>query len=130
MIKRYKRKPNLVSAIQLRFDTDNIECLFKYNKWGDTQSCKPNDWVIENNGEVYTIDNESFQNTYQAITPGRYSKIAYVWAKEALSDGKVKTKEGFTHYQKGDMIVSNDEKFLDQYAMSKEQFLELYEDAE
>jgi hypothetical protein len=129
-MKKYRRKSNLVSAIQLRFETDNEKCLFNYHKWGDEQTCKPYDWVVENNGETYTIDNNSFQSTYQLVTPGKYTKIAYVWAKEAESDGKIKTKEGFTHYKRGDMIVANDPNFLDQYAMSQEQFYELYDEYE
>lgn len=126
-MKKYRRKPNLVSAIQLKFET-NEPVLFNYIKWGGTQSCKPGDWLLENDGEVYTVDAESFASTYEEVTPGRYTKVAFVWAKEALDDGKVKTKEGFTHYFAGDIIVSNDPDFEDQYAMTKEKFSELYED--
>lgn len=125
-IQKYKRKPNLVVAVQLNFDIDN-SILFKYKKWGDIQSAKPNDWVVNNEGEVYTIDDESFNQTYEFISLGCYTKVGYVWATEAPSDGKVKTKEGYTHYKKGDMIVSNDEKFDDQYAMTSSKFFSLYE---
>ena len=128
-MKKYRRKPNLVTAIQLNFDTRDKECLFTYNKWGDVQTCKPNDWVVNNENEVYTIDNDSFKQTYQLVTSGRYTKVAHVWAREALYSGKISTKEGFTHFNVGDMIVSNDPDFIDQYAMTKEKFFELYEES-
>jgi len=128
---QYRRKANRVVAIQMNFENaaagDDNTSLFKYHAWGDVQKCKPYDWVVNNNGEVYTIDDESFQDTYEELSLGVYAKVSSVWAKEASEDGKVKTKEGYTHFKKGDMIVSNDEKFLDQYAMSKEKFFELYE---
>lgn len=129
IIRQYTRKANNVAAVQLNFtngDDDRIS-LFKYHKWGDVQKCKPGDWVVYNQGETYTIDKESFESTYEQVSLGVYKKVSSVWAKEASEDGKLKTKEGYTHFKEGDMIVSNDAEFDDSYAMSREKFDELYE---
>jgi len=59
--KCYRKKVNqVIAAVQLKLDTTGII----YRKWGDNQLCKPNDWIVDNSGEVYTIDNESFEKTY------------------------------------------------------------------
>ncbi|MCY1312562.1 hypothetical protein D9M70_629930 [compost metagenome] len=100
---------------------------FKYRKWGGEQRCKANDWVVDNAGEVYTVDAESFARTYTAVGQGTYVKTGKVWAERAGSAGRVTTKEGSTGYEAGDWLVSNEEDGSDAYAVSAKKFEELYE---
>ncbi|MCR8661680.1 hypothetical protein NVV81_04810 [Pseudomonas carnis] len=122
--KRYRRKPSQpIVAVQLKLDTSG----FIYHKWGGEQRCKANDWLVENNGEVYTVDAESFANTYTAIGNGTYVKTGRVWAERASSAGRVMTNEGSTGYEAGDWLVSNGEDGSDPYSISAEKFETLYE---
>ena len=66
------------------------------------------DWLVNNGGDVYTVERETFERTYRMVSPGVYVKIQPVWARVADEDGKIQTKEGETHYEAGDMIVFND----------------------
>lgn len=100
---------------------------FKYRKWGDEQRCKANDWVVDNAGDVYTVDSESFARTYVADRPGTYVKTGKVWAEQAGAAGKVVTKEGRTEYKAGDWLVSNEEDGSDAYAVSAKKFEQYYE---
>src|SRR5690606_52261 len=55
--RRYKkRKDRPVVAIRLDLDTDG----FEYRKWDDVQRCKRGDWIVDNDGDIYTIDARSF----------------------------------------------------------------------
>jgi hypothetical protein len=122
--KRYrKRAATNVTAVKLDLDTDG----FVYRKWGGEQSCKPGDWLVNNQGDTYTIDAETFARTYAEISPGVYKKTAEVWAEVADSAGSIKTLEGETHYQMGDYLVFNDEQGSDGYAISCDKFESLYE---
>ncbi len=120
--KYIKKQTSFITAVQLDLDTDG----FNYVKWGDEQRCKRGDWLVNNNGETYTIDRESFARTYREISPGVYCKSTPVWAEIAESDGVIRTKEGATHYKAGDYIVYNNEDGSDGYALSPEKFLSLY----
>jgi hypothetical protein len=122
--RRYRRKPDqYVVAVQLKLDTAG----FTYRKWGGEQHCKAGDWLVDNAGEVYTVDAESFARTYRPLRPGAYLKTAPVWAAESAAEGAVATKEGRTQHAAGDFVVSNNEDGSDGYAIGAERFHELYE---
>jgi hypothetical protein len=118
-----KRATQFVVAVQLDLDTPG----FTYKKWGDTQACKRGDWIVNNNGETYTVDRESFARTYRSEGAGKYVKTTPVWAEVAPAAGSVRTKEGATHYEAGDYLVSNEEQGSDSYAVSKAEFERMYE---
>jgi len=118
-----KRDQQMVTAVQLNLETDG----FSYHKWGSAQQCSAGDWLVDNNGDVYTISNESFTNTYVEVTPGQYEKTAAVWASQSKNPGKVKTNEGFTEYAAGDYLVANNADGTDAYAVAKEKFEGMYE---
>lgn len=118
-----KRASQFVVAVQLDLDTPG----FTYKKWGDTQTCKRGDWLVNNNGDVYTVDRDTFSRTYKSTGPGTYVKRTSVWADVAAEAGAVRTKEGATHYEAGDYIVSNEEHGADSYAVSKADFERMYE---
>lgn len=121
---RYRKKAaSLITAVQLDLDTDG----FTYHKWGAEQFCKPGDWLVDNGGDVYTIDQDTFRRTYSEVEPGRYAKSTPVWAEVAESAGAIHTKEGETHYEPGDYLVYNAAERRDGYAMGPEKFRELYE---
>lgn len=123
-LKKYRRRPDTaVTAVQIDLETDG----FKYQKWGGTQTASAGDWLLNNGGDVYTVEGETFANTYQESSPGRYIKSAPVWAYEAPDDGAIATKEGETHYKQGDMIVFNNADETDGYAMGAAKFQSLYE---
>jgi hypothetical protein len=122
--RKYKKKSaSFVTAVQLDLDTEG----FKYKKWGGEQSAKKGDWLVDNDGDKYTVSRESFATTYDFVSPGVYVKSAPVWAEIADKPGKVKTQEGETAYEAGDYLVSNDEDGRDAYAVTKEKFASMYE---
>ena len=118
-----KRATQFVVAVQLDLETPG----FSYRKWGDTQTCKRGDWLVNNDGDVYTVDRESFARTYEPTGPGTYVKRTPVWAEVAPAAGEVRTKEGATHYEAGDYLVSNDPDGSDAYAVAKDDFERMYE---
>ncbi len=122
--RRWRRRPGQpVVAVQLKLDMDG----FEYRKWGAEQHCKANDWLVENAGEVYTVDADSFARTYTAHGPGIYVKTGKVWAEQATGAGRVRTKEGSTGYEAGDWLVSNEEDGSDAYAVDARTFETQYE---
>jgi hypothetical protein len=122
--KRYKKRAETrVTAVRLDLDTDG----FTYRKWGGVQTCKPGDWVVNNQGDTYTIDADTFAETYREVSPGVYAKHGEVWVEVAERPGIIKTKEGETHYQAGDYLVYNDAAGKDGYAVEKRVFDLQYE---
>jgi hypothetical protein len=120
---RYERREKTeVIAVRLDLDTDG----FTYRKWDDVQVCKRGDWLVDNAGEVYTVDADSFARTYTRVSLGVYRKTASVWAEQTTSDGDIRTAEGLTHYQPGDWLVFNAENETDGYAINDETFRRLY----
>lgn len=111
-----------MAAVRLALDTDGLV----YRKWGGEQRAKPGDWIVDNNGDVYTVDADVFARTYRQTATGAYVKTTPVWAERATGAGHVKTKEGFTQYEPGDYIVSNSSDGTDEYAMKADKFEELY----
>ena len=126
LTKYVRKKASRVIAVQLDLETDG----FTYKKWGGTQSCKAGDWLVDNDGDVYTVDRETFSRTYGEVSPGIYEKRAPVWAEIARKPGQIKTKEGATHYDAGDYLVYNDESREDGYAVEPEKFEGMYERAD
>lgn len=121
---RYRRRPGQpVVAVQLKLDMEG----FTYQKWGEEQRCKANDWLVDNDGEVYTVDADTFARTYTAEGQGTYVKTGKVWAEQTAESGRVATKEGGTSYESGDWLVSNEEDGSDAYAVSAKKFDESYE---
>ena len=124
--RKYKKKPtSFITAVQLDLDTEG----FTYKKWGGKQVCKKGDWLVNNNGDTYTVAEESFAKTYKFVSPGVYFKSAPVWAEVAEKAGYIKTKEGETAYEAGDYLVYNNEEGTDGYAMSPASFKARYEPA-
>jgi hypothetical protein len=99
--------------------------VIKYLKWGDTQTAKQGDWLLNNAGEVYTVDKESFEKTYTQLSPGQYVKSG-VYAAQAIEAGSIQTKEGTTHYAAGSWLLYNNEDGTDGYAVTDEKFRKLY----
>ncbi len=120
--KYVKRDTEFVVAVQLNLDTEG----FAYQKWGGTQRCKRDDWIVNNAGDTYTVDASTFARTYRATGPATYVKITPVWAEVATAGGELKTKEGSTGYSPGDYLVFNDADGHDAYAVSKTAFERMY----
>ena len=98
-----------------------------YRKWGALQTCKPGDWLVDNQGDIYTVDGASFADSYTQVSPGIYRKNCDVWAKVADQAGEIKTREGVTCYDAGDYIVYNDAAGEDGYAVKRGKFESMYE---
>lgn len=124
--KYVKRANQAVVAVQLTLDTHG----FTYRKWGADQACRSGDWIVDNNGDVYTVNRETFERTYRRVGAGVYVKSAPVWAEVAKEAGCVKTKEGATNYLAGDYLVFNERDGGDPYAVSAAKFEEMYERAD
>jgi hypothetical protein len=123
-LRRYRRRPEqYVVAVPLRLDTEG----FTYRKWGGEQRCKPGDWLVDDDGDVHTVDAEVFETTYRQVRRGAYVKCTPVWAEVASEAGSVPTKEGRSHYNRGDFVVFNNEDGTDGYAMTAERFQSRYE---
>lgn len=125
LVKYRKKADQAVTAIRLDLDTPGI----RYRKWGSVQRAKRGDWLVENDGEVYTVESRSFSRTYRRVEPGRYVKRTPIWAEVASEPGHVRTKEGATRYKRGDFIVQNKRRGGDAYAMSAKRFNAMYERA-
>ena len=110
-------------AVQLALETEG----FSYQKWGAKQRCKAGDWLVDNDGDIYTVDQSVFANTYQQVKPGAYEKTTPVWAEVAKKDGSIKTNEGLSHYRAGDFLVSNNKDGSDAYCTSADKFEKMYE---
>lgn len=124
--RKYVKRPTaFIVAVQLDLDTDG----FAYRKWGSVQWCKRGDWLVNNDGDTYTVDRETFARTYRATAPGTYVKTTPVWAEIARSPGSVSTKEGATQYDAGDYLVFNEPDGGDAYAVPKAKFESMYEPA-
>src|SRR6185369_1808831 len=87
-LKYVKRPSQAVAAVQLAVDTKG----FTYKKWGSVQRCKARDWIVDNDGDVYTVNRVSFRRTYRQVGPGMYVKKTPVWAEVAAAAGRIKTK--------------------------------------
>mgnify|MGYP000493816362 CR=1 FL=1 len=124
MRQRYRRKPDqAVTAICLALEFDGLS----YRKWGADQRANKGDWLVEHDGDVYTVAADSFARTYRAVGPGRWLKTTPVWAEVAAQEGSVTTKEGRTQFKTGDWLVSNEADGSDAYAISADKFQQLYE---
>jgi hypothetical protein len=111
--------------VRLLLDTDGLV----YRKWGGEQRAKAGDWIVDNDGDVYTVDAEVFARTYRPVSewgPGAYVKVTSVWAERATQPGTVTTKEGVTAYEPGDFLVSNNRDGSDAYAVGAKKFEEMY----
>jgi len=117
-----KRASQFVVAVQVDLETPG----FTYKKWGDTQTCKPGDWLVNNGGDIYTVDRDTFSRTYESTGPGTYVKRTPVWVEVAGEAGAVRTKEGATHYEAGDYLVYNQPDGGDAYAIAKDAFERMY----
>ena len=124
--RRYVKRPDqAVAAVRLLLDTTGIV----YTKWGHEQRAKPGDWIVDNDGDVYTVDADVFERTYRHVEergPGAYVKVTPIWAERAERSGSVKTKEGTTQYEAGDYIVSNTREGSDGYAIQARKFEAMY----
>jgi len=121
--RKYSRRPDRpVTAVRLALDTDGLV----YRKWGGEQRAKPGDWIVDNEGDVYSVDADVFARTYRQTGRGTYVKTTPIWAERAESAGTIKTKEGTTDYKPGDYLVSNSSDGSDEYAMTAETFEALY----
>ena len=122
--RRYRKKPDqYVVAVQLVLATEG----FTYQKWGAEQRCRQGDWLVNNNGDIYTVDREVFAATYRQVRPGHFVKTTPIWAEVATSAGVVKTKEGASHFDAGDYLVANNEDGTDAYCISAAKFESMYE---
>jgi hypothetical protein len=124
--KYLKREQTEVIAVQLDLDMDG----FIYRKWGGEQTCKPGDWLVNNGGDMYTVDRDIFARTYRIESTGLCRKITPVWAELTESAGSIKTMEGVTHYDAGAYLVFNDEHGEDGYAVRASDFEAMYEPVE
>lgn len=107
-----------MAAVRLALDMDALV----YRKWGGTQRAKPGEWLVDNDGDVYTVDATVFARTYRQTTVGGYVKTTPVWADRTNDSGAVTTKEGSTSYAPGDYLVSNSPDGSDDYAMDAATF--------
>ena len=122
-LKYRKKADQFVVAVQLNLETEG----FVYQKWGAEQQCKRGDWLLDNGGDVYSVDQDVFDRTYRKLKPGIYVKTTPIWAEVATEPGVVRTKEGESHYKAGDYLVSNNEDGTDAYCISAAKFESMYE---
>ena len=122
-VKYRKKSSQFVVAVRLDLHTEGLS----YQKWGSLQRAKRGDWLVDNAGDVYTVDGKVFARTYRRVRPGCYVKKTPVWAEVAAGAGRIKTKEGASEYRKGDYLVYNHRNGRDGYGMSAAKFKAMYE---
>ena len=121
--RQYQKKRNQpVIAVRLDLDIDTL----KYHKWGGLQRAKRGDWLVDNDGDVYTVDARTFARTYKRLQQGIYVKITPVWAEVATERGRIQTKEGASEYERGDYIVYNNRNGGDGYCVAAKKFKAMY----
>ena len=121
---RYRKKSSqFVVAVRLDLQIEGLS----YHKWGGQQRAKRGDWLVDNDGDIYTVDGKVFGRTYRRVRPGCYVKKSPVWAEVATEPGRIKTKEGASEYRKGDYLVYNQRNGRDGYSMSPAKFKAMYE---
>jgi hypothetical protein len=122
--KLFQKHPKYpVAAVQLDLEFDN----FSYQKWNGVQTCKQGDWLVYNDGDVYTVDKKYFRDYYQQVSHGVFKKIGDIWAEVATKSGSIQTKEGSTAYNAGDYLVFDRQEGGDGYAIKKHIFEKMYE---
>jgi hypothetical protein len=122
-LERYRRRPSqFVTAVRLKLDIDEM----RFRKWGSEQRAKRGDWLVDNAGEVYTVDANTFRRTYKKLSPGVFLKKTPIWARQATQAGSIGTQEGMTRYRRGDYIVFNERDGSDGYAITRAKFRKLY----
>jgi hypothetical protein len=122
-LERYRRRPSqFVTAVRLQLDIDEL----RFRKWGGVQRAKRGDWLVDNDGDVYTVDARTFRRTYKRLSPGVFLKKTPLYARVATSGGSIATQEGSTRYRRGDYVVFNDRSGRDGYAISRTKFRKLY----
>jgi len=115
-----------IVAVQLNLVLES----FEFTKWGGKQTTKRDDWLVINDEDTYTVDNDYFRNFYKKIegSTGLYTQFeATKWAVKAEEADKVVTLEGTTAYKKGDYIVSERKEGGDYYAMDRTKFHKKYQ---
>jgi len=123
---KYQKKASQpVIAVRIDLDIDR----FAYRKWGGEQHAKRGDWLVNNDGDVYTVDEKVFDKTYRKQRPGVYVKVAPVWAEIVTAAGSVKTVEGESHYKRGDYLVYNKRNGGNPYSVSAAKFKAMYRPA-
>jgi hypothetical protein len=121
-VKYRKKSSQFVVAVRLDLETEGLS----YQKWGGPQRAKRGDWLVDNDGDVYTVDGKVFARTYRRLRPGCYVKKTPVWAEVAAETGSIRTKEGASQYRKGDYLVYNHRNGGDGYCMSPAKFKAMY----
>ena len=124
MTKKQYRKIEraVITAVQMDLDCAG----FTYKKWNNVQKCQQGDWVVNNNGDCYTIRADVFAKTYEFVSKGQYRKTAIVWAEQTNTERSIETNNGAVQCQAGDYIVSNVGFQDDSYVVSKEKFEAMY----
>ena len=65
-----RRPDRPVVAVRLALDTEGLV----YRKWGGEQRAKPGDWIVDNEGDMYSVDADVFARTYKQTGTGTYVK--------------------------------------------------------
>jgi len=68
--------------------------------------------LVDNGGDVYTVDAKSFARTYRSCGPPaafaqHLREVRASLGREGDEAGSIKTKEGESSYERGDYIVYN-----------------------
>jgi hypothetical protein len=121
-IKYRKKVSQYVVAVRIDLDIDGLV----YRKWGGRQRAKRGDWLVDNHGDVYTVDAKAFAKTYRQLHPGLYVKTTPIWALVATTGGRIKTKEGETGYKRNDYIVYEGPASPAVYAITAAKFKSMY----
>jgi len=66
-----EKATSFVTALRLNLETYG----FTYRKWGGRQRCEPGDWIVDNDGGIYTVDADVFPRTYRPVGSGLCVKV-------------------------------------------------------
>lgn len=74
---------------------------------GSTLWGQPGDWLVETDGERWTVDGEVFQRTYEHLEADVYRKVTPVLAAKLAHPDSVESREGVVNAERGDLLVCN-----------------------
>ncbi|MGQ7787939.1 PGDYG domain-containing protein [Nesterenkonia sp. K-15-9-6] len=74
---------------------------------GAVMEAKPGDWIVDDDGQQWSVDAEVFAETYEAVSEGRYRKTGEVRARQIAQPTSLETLEGSDQLDAGDWVVQN-----------------------
>lgn len=91
---------------------------------GSTMQAQPGDWLVQSEGDTWSVEDGIFRVTYEHLRDDLYRKVTPVLAVELPAAGTVLSREGMVEAEQGDLLVCN--VTGECWSMPKEKFFQRY----